>query len=117
MGVRVPPSAQKKNPLFDSKMMEDERGFSFLFSHPKNKTLEIGLHKTSETEGIIKINLSREDFQPAVDQKVKELSKTVNLKGFRPGKVPAGMIRKLYGTSLIVEQLNKVVSGQLNDYL
>ncbi|MEM9896539.1 MAG: trigger factor family protein, partial [Bacteroidota bacterium] len=79
--------------------------------------MEIGLHKASETEGIIKINLSREDFQPAVDQKVKELSKTVNLKGFRPGKVPAGMIRKLYGTSLIVEQLNKVVSGQLNDYL
>ena len=79
--------------------------------------MEITFDKTEKTQGIIKISLNKADFQPGVDQKIKEYSKTASIKGFRQGKVPTGMIRKMYGKALIVEEINKLVSEKLNAYL
>lgn len=79
--------------------------------------MEITFDKQQKTQGLIKISVNRADFQPGVDQKIKEYSKTANIKGFRPGKVPEGMIRKMYGNALIVDEINKLVSDKLNAYL
>ncbi|SNT13879.1 trigger factor [Ekhidna lutea] len=79
--------------------------------------MDITFDKTEKTQGVIKISVNKADFQPGVDQKIKEYSKTANIKGFRKGKVPEGMIRKMYGNALIVEEINKLVSDKLNSYL
>ena len=89
----------------------------FIFLQPNINTLEISFDKTDKTQGLIKISVNKADFQPGVDQKIKEYSKTANIKGFRKGKVPTGMIRKMYGTALIVDEINKLVSDKLNSYL
>ncbi len=79
--------------------------------------MEISFDKTDKTQGLIKISVNKADFQPGVDQKIKEYSRTANIKGFRKGKVPPGMIKKMYGSALIVEEINKLVSDKLNSYL
>ncbi len=79
--------------------------------------MEISFDKTDKTQGLIKISVNKTDYQPGLDQKVKEYSKNANIKGFRKGKVPPGMIRKMYGTALIVDEINKLVSDKLNSYL
>lgn len=79
--------------------------------------MEISFDKTDKTQGLIKISVNKADYQPGVDQKIKEYSRTANIKGFRKGKVPVGMIKKMYGSALVVDEINKLVSEKLNSFL
>lgn len=79
--------------------------------------MEITLDKISKTEALIKIRLIEDDYQPKVDEKIKDYAKKSNLKGFRPGKVPMGLIKKMYGKSVLVEEVNHILSHKLYDYI
>jgi len=79
--------------------------------------LDIVLDKSTATEGQIKITLKEKDYQLKVEEKVKDYSKKANIKGFRPGKVPPGLIKKLYGKSILVEEINEILSKSITDYI
>lgn len=79
--------------------------------------MEIDFNKKNSTEASIKIRLNKADYQPQVDKKVQEYAKKMNLKGFRPGKVPAGIVRKMYGKSILVDEINHILSHKLQDYI
>jgi len=50
------------------------------------------------TEKLI-VTVTKDEYYPAFDKKIKEFSKTANIYGFRKGMVPVGMIKKMYGPS------------------
>jgi len=79
--------------------------------------LNITLDKQSATDGLIKIQLSESDYQPKVDVKLKDYARKANIKGFRQGKVPAGVIKKMFGKSVLVEEVNHIVSHSVSDYI
>jgi trigger factor len=79
--------------------------------------LEIILDKHSSNQASIKIKLSEADYQPKVEAKLKDHAKKANIKGFRPGKAPVSMVRNMYGTSLLVEEVNTILGESLNNYL
>jgi len=79
--------------------------------------LEIILDKHSANEASIKITLNEADYQPKVDSKLKEHAKKANIKGFRPGKAPVSMVKNLYGTSVLVDEINSILSTSLNDFI
>ena len=79
--------------------------------------MNITLDKIDKTEALIKVSLKEEDYQPAVNRKVKDYSKKANIKGFRAGKVPEGIIRSMYGKSLLAEEVQQVLSRKLSDYI
>src|SRR5690606_25710579 len=57
------------------------------------------------------------DYQPQLEEKVRDYSRKANIKGFRQGKVPAGVIKKMFGKSLLVDEINQVLSHKLTDYI
>jgi len=52
-----------------------------------------------------------------VDQRLSEISKTIKLPGFRPGKVPMSLVKKRYGSSVMVEVLEKTVQDSSSKLL
>jgi trigger factor len=79
--------------------------------------LEITLDKHSANQASVKIKLNEADYQPKVDAKLKDYVKKANIKGFRPGKAPVSMVKRMYGTSLLVDEINTILSSSLNEYL
>jgi trigger factor len=79
--------------------------------------LNISLDQQSTTDGTLKVSLEEKDYLPKVEQKVREYSRKANIKGFRQGKVPSGVIKKMYGKSILVEEVNHLVSHGISDYI
>jgi len=79
--------------------------------------LEITLDKHAANEASVKIKLGEADYQQTVDAKIKDYAKKANIKGFRPGKAPFTMVKNLYGTSVLVEEINAILSKSLSDFL
>ena len=79
--------------------------------------MEINFDKIENSEALIKISLKDVDYQPQVTEKIKDFSKKANIKGFRPGKVPFGIIKKMYGPQITAEEITKIVGDSLNNYL
>ena len=79
--------------------------------------MDITLEKQNPTSARLRVKLAEADYAPGVEAQVKEYSKKAQIKGFRPGKVPAGMIRKMYGKSLLVDAINKLLHESVNNYI
>lgn len=65
----------------------------------------------------ITVKVSKEDYLPGFEKKLKEYSKTANIPGFRKGMVPAGMIKKMYGPSIFTDEILKTVEKELYTFL
>ncbi len=63
------------------------------------------------------VKVSKDDYLPTFDKKLKEYSKTANIPGFRKGMVPAGMIRKMHGASIFTDEILKSVEKELYTWL
>ena len=79
--------------------------------------MNITLNQTDSTNAQLKVVLEEADYAPKVDQQVKEYSKKAQIKGFRPGKVPAALVKKMYGKSILVEQINKTLQEEITKYI
>ena len=79
--------------------------------------MEIILDKKNSTEALIKVSLKQDDYQPKVDEKIKDYSKKADVKGFRKGKVPTSVIIKMYGKSILVDEINHLLYHSLDNYI
>ncbi|MDX2195783.1 MAG: trigger factor [Cytophagales bacterium] len=79
--------------------------------------MEITLEKQDALNAKIKINLVEDDYKPKVATKIKEYAKKAQINGFRPGHVPTGLIQKMYGKSIIAEEINNLLISSIQDYI
>jgi trigger factor len=71
----------------------------------------------SELNDKLTLSLSKQDYLPAFEKSLKDYSKKANIPGFRKGMVPAGLIRKMYGSSLFTDEVLRSVDRELVKYL
>lgn len=79
--------------------------------------MNVTLDKKADNFGVLTIEVQESDYAQELDKKIKDYSKKMNLKGFRPGKVPPGLVKKMYGTSLKVEEINQQASKGMQDFI
>ena len=79
--------------------------------------MEITRENTGELTATIKMVISPADHNESVTKILKDYQRKANVPGFRPGHVPFGMIKKLYGGAVFAEEVNKLVSGKLQQYI
>jgi trigger factor len=66
---------------------------------------------------VLTLNVEKADYEATVNDVLKNYRKKANMPGFRPGMVPAGLIKKMYGKAALAEEINKIISKSLTDYI
>ncbi len=66
---------------------------------------------------VVKVDIVAEDYQSKVDDILKDYRKKANIPGFRKGHVPMGMVKKQYGKSVMIDEVNKLLQESLNKFL
>lgn len=65
----------------------------------------------------LNITIAKEDYLPSFEKSLKDYSKKANIPGFRKGMVPAGLIRKMHGSSLFIDEVLRTVDKEVFGYL
>ena len=79
--------------------------------------MEVVLNQIDELNATLTVNVADSDIEERVEKTLKDYRRKANVPGFRPGNVPIGLIKKMYGQAVRVEELNKTVSNAINDYI
>ncbi|RYF83585.1 MAG: trigger factor [Chitinophagaceae bacterium] len=65
----------------------------------------------------LNITINKEDYLPSFEKSLKDYSKKANIPGFRKGMVPAGLIKKMYGSSLFTDEVLKTVDKEVFKFI
>ena len=65
----------------------------------------------------MKVVVNEQDYGEAVEKMLREYKRKANIPGFRPGMVPMGVVRKMYGKGAVAEQAYKIASNSVFEYL
>lgn len=79
--------------------------------------MNISQENIDDLNAVISIDIKPEDYKTVVEDAIKTQAKKANIPGFRPGKVPASHVKRMYGKSILLDEINRLVSSSLNDYL
>lgn len=79
--------------------------------------MNISKESTGDLTAIITVEIAAADYADQVKKALTDLRKKANIPGFRAGMVPMGMIKKMYGKSVMADEVNKVLSDSLNQYI
>lgn len=79
--------------------------------------MNITKHDIDSLNAEITIALVPADYDNRVSEGLKKVQRQANMPGFRPGKVPAGLIKKQYGTQIMVDEINKLLNESIYKYI
>ncbi len=79
--------------------------------------MNITKENIDELNAELKITIKESDYKEKVETVLADYRRKAKIDGFRPGKVPAGMIKKMYGTAVLVDEVNKILSESISNYL
>lgn len=79
--------------------------------------MNVSLTNVDSVNAIVQVSIAKSDYQEKLDSALKNFRKKANIPGFRPGTVPVGMVKKMYGKSILADEVNKLVGEGLYKYI
>ncbi len=70
-----------------------------------------------QNNAILTLSIEKADYTEKVEKTLRDYRKKANIPGFRPGMVPAGLVKKMYGKAVLADEINKMVSDELYKYI
>tara|TARA_B110000438_G_scaffold125171_1_gene121874 strand:+ start:3177 stop:4502 length:1326 start_codon:yes stop_codon:yes gene_type:complete len=79
--------------------------------------MKVSRKDIDKLNSVLKIEIDKKDYGSNVDKVLVDYKKKANIPGFRKGHTPIGLIKKQYGLSIKVDEVNKLMQKGLNDFL
>ena len=79
--------------------------------------MNISLQNVDSVRAVLTVQIEKADYQEKVEKALKTLRQKVNMPGFRKGMVPAGLIKKQYGVSVLAEEIDKLLQEKVFEYI
>jgi trigger factor len=79
--------------------------------------MQIKQSELKDLTAVITLTLEPADYQEEVNKQLKEVRHKAQMPGFRPGMVPAGLVKKMYGKGILADVLNKLVGENLQKHI
>jgi len=79
--------------------------------------MNISRENIDDLNAVIRIVLEPADYQPRVDATLADYRKKVRFDGFRPGKVPPTLVKKMYGKGIQADEIQRLLSETINNHI
>src|SRR6056297_2331842 len=79
--------------------------------------MNITRENKDKLNALLTVTVEKSDYEEKVDKVLREYRRNANLKGFRQGNAPMGMIKRMYYVPVLAEEVNKLVSESLYEYI
>lgn len=79
--------------------------------------MNISLQNVDKVSAVLTVNIEKADYQERVTKALKAFRQKVNMPGFRKGMVPMGLVQKQFGTSVLAEEIDKILQEKVYEYL
>lgn len=73
--------------------------------------------ETKDLVSVLTLSIAKEDYLQPVQKTLTQQTKRAQIKGFRKGKVPASLVKKMYGNAILADEINSLINKQINEYL
>lgn len=70
-----------------------------------------------QTNSTLTVSIVKADYAENVEKNLRDYRKRANFPGFRPGNIPMGLLKKMFGEAIIAEEINKQVQDALYKYI
>lgn len=79
--------------------------------------MNVSFQNIDKVSGLLTVKLEKADYQEKVDKSLKTFRQKAQIPGFRKGMFPMSLVKKMYGKSVIAEEVNKLLSEKVYDYI
>ena len=79
--------------------------------------MKIEQSELKDLMAVVSVTIEPADYQEEVAKQLKEVRHKAQMPGFRPGMVPAGLVKKMYGKGILADVLNKMVGENLQKHI
>jgi trigger factor len=79
--------------------------------------MNITRENIDDLNAVLKIEIAKPDYEEKVETVLKDYRKKANIRGFRPGMVPIGLVKKMYGRAVEIDEINKIVTESIQKYI